>query len=134
VAYQPQGGTTGGTQPAWSGPSPISGSYLLLGNIVNFNIDLDFDTITNFGTGQYFLTLPFPATHNQLFSDGCLHDISTSRQYRIAGHVVAGSDRLDLWYTASNGRDEPFTSTAPVQLSTADNYHISGSYEIEPQN
>lgn len=134
VAYAPGGGTTGGTQPAWSGPTPITGSYLMLGNIVNFNIDVDFDNITNFGTGHYFLTLPFPATHNQLFSDGCLHDISTSRQYRIAGHVVAGSDILDLWYTASNGRDEPFTSSAPVNLSTADNYHISGSYEIEPQN
>jgi hypothetical protein len=99
----------------------------------HFQIDVDMDNITNFGTGQYYVDLPFDADFSYQFSDGCLHDVSTSRDYPIFGHVVAGERRLYLKSIDAQGNTAyniPFTSTVPFTLSTADNFHIAGTYEI----
>jgi hypothetical protein len=101
-----------------------------MGNIVHFAIDVDMDNITNFGTGQYYIGLPLAAKRNYIFRDGCIHDISTNRQYSISGHVLAGSTQLYLFSTASNGQDVPFEHNVPFTLATADNFHIAGTYEI----
>ena len=130
VPYSPPGGTTG-TQPTFTGDPLFTGSYTRWGNIVHFAFDVDFDNITNFGTGQYFMTLPFPTKENYHFSDGCYHDISANDQYAIMGHVVAGSSQMFLFSTASNGRQVPFTHNVPVTLAVADNFHIAGTYEIQ---
>jgi hypothetical protein len=129
IPFTVEGGTLG-TQPTFTGAPLFTGSYTKLGNLVHFQLDVDMDNITSFGTGQYYVTLPFPAEHNYQFSDGCLHDISASDQYSVMGHVVAGSSELRLLSVASNGRHVPFTHTVPVTLSTADNFHLAGTYEI----
>jgi hypothetical protein len=131
VDFVPAGGTTG-TQPTFNGPPLFTGTYTKIGNIVHFAIDVDMDNITNFGTGQYYMDLPFKAKRNYLLSDGCLHDISTGDEYAILGHINAGSNRLTLLATASNGRQVPFEHNVPVTLSTADNFHIAGTIEIQP--
>jgi hypothetical protein len=130
IPFTVQGGTLG-TQPTFTGAPLFTGSYTKWGNLCHFQVDVDMDNITNFGTGQYYITLPFPAEFNYQFSDGCLHDISASDQYSIMGHVVAGSNQLRLLSVASNAKHVPFTHTVPVNLSTADNFHIAGTYEIE---
>ncbi len=130
VSFTVQGGTLG-TQPTFTGAPLFTGSYTKLGSLCHFQIDVDMDNITSFGTGQYYVNLPFTAEHNYLFSDGCLHDISASDQYAILGHVVAGSNQLRLLSVASNGRHVPFEHNVPVTLSTADNFHIAGTYEIQ---
>jgi len=130
--YQPSGGTDG-TQPTWTG-NPITGSFNRFGNMVHFNIFVDFTTITSFGTGRYFLTLPYPSLHEIKFADGCLHDPSTGREYQMRGSVLADSDVLQLSTTGISGQtvfDANFTSTAPVTLTTEDYFHIAGTYEIE---
>ncbi len=131
VDFVPAGGTTG-TQPTFNGPPLFTGTYTKIGNIVHFAIDVDMDNITNFGSGQYYMDLPFKAKRNYLLSDGCLHDISTGDEYAILGHINAGSNRLTLLATASNGRQVPFEHNVPVTLSTADNFHIAGTIEIQP--
>jgi hypothetical protein len=128
-----EGGTLG-TQPTFEGAPLFTGSYAKLGPAVHFRIDVDFDNITDFGTGQYYLNLPFAAEHNYHFSDGCLHDISTGDQYAVMGHVTAGSSQLTLFSTASNGRQVPFTHNVPVTLTVADNFHIAGTYTMEENN
>jgi hypothetical protein len=130
VPFAVQGGTLG-TQPTFSSDPLFTGSYTKLGNLVHFQVDVDMDNITSFGTGQYFINLPFPAEHNYQFSDGCLHDFSTGDQYSIMGHVVAGANQLRLLSVASNGRHVPFTASVPVNLATTDNFHLAGTYEIE---
>lgn len=130
--YQPSAGTSG-TQPTWTG-TPITGSFNRFGNMVHFSILVDFDTITSFGTGQYFVTLPYPARVAYQFRDGCLHDVSAGNEYHISGHVNADSDILQLNSSDKVGstiQDVDFTSTVPVTLTTADSFHISGTYEIE---
>lgn len=130
VSYQPEGGTLG-TQPTFTGAPLITGNFILLGNLCHFSIDVDMDNITSFGTGQYFLTLPFTSSRNYILRDGCVHDFSTDRQYSIAGHIIAGADQMELFSTSSNGQDVAFTSSVPFSLATADNFHIAGTYVIQ---
>ena len=125
-----EGGTTGdgAVQPTFNGDPLFSGAWTRLGDLVFFNIDVDMDNITSFGSGQYYVKLPFPSQYNYLLSDGCIHDISTGDEYAILGHVSAGSDILTLLTTTSNSKQNPFTHNVPFTLNIADNFHISGSY------
>lgn len=131
--WEIEGGTTGAgaVQPTFDGAPLFTGSWYKIGNLIHFAIDLDMDNITSFGSGQHYVKLPFPAGRNYLMSDGCLHDISTGDEYAILGHVVAGSDILTLLTTTSNGRQNPFTPSVPVNLNVADNFHISGTYVLD---
>jgi len=132
VAFQPLGGTDG-TQPTFSGPA-ITGTYNRFGNMVHFSLIVEFANITNFGTGQYYMTLPYAAKVAYIFRDGCLHHGSGSTQFHITGHVGAGVNTLYLYYSdkvASGVQDVAFTSTSPVTLTTAGRFHIAGTYEID---
>jgi hypothetical protein len=132
VPFTVVGGTLG-TQPTFTGAPLFTGSYTKIGNLCHFQIDIDMDNITSFGTGEYYVDLPFNASHPYQFRDGCLHDISTGRNYSISGHVAVGQKRLYLFTTDSQGNrafDAAFTSTVPVTLAIADNFHIAGTYEI----
>jgi len=131
VAYQPQGGTIGGTQPTFDGDPLITGSYTKIGNLCFFQIDVQFSNITDFGTGQYYLTLPFDSEHQQTMRQGCIEDASTGRKYAISGHVEANDNVLALFGLASNGLDEDFTKSTPLQLEMADSFHVAGTYEIK---
>lgn len=124
-------GGTDGTQPTFSSDPLFTGEYTLIDGICFFAIEVDFDNITSFGTGQYYVKLPRPTARNILLSDGCLHDISTGDEYSILGHAVAGSDTLTLLSVASNGKQVPFTNSVPVNLNVADNFHIAGTYQIQ---
>jgi len=131
--FEVAGGTLG-TQPTFNGAPLFTGSYVRTGPMVHFRIDVDFDNITSFGTGQYYLDLPFPAKHNYEFTAGCLHDISATRDYPMTGHVYAGESRMLLKSLDASGNSVfavPFTATSPVTLAVADNFHISGDYISE---
>ena len=88
------------------------------------------DNITSFGTGQYYLTLPFESKYAYHIRDGCLHDIGGEDQFAISGHVLPGSDQLLLFFQQAAAQDEPFTYKDPVVLQTNDNFHIAGTYII----
>lgn len=122
-----QGGTTG-TQPTFNGAPLFDASYLLSGSIVHFRISVLMTNITNFGTGQYYMTLPFNAKYDYYFRGGILTDFSTSKKYSISGHVSAGSNMMYMHTTASNGDEANFTSSVPFNLAVADDFHIWGEY------
>jgi len=121
-------GGTSGTQPTFNGPPMFYGNYVKVGNLVYVDIQIDMDNILTFGTGQYFVELPFESKFATQMRDGCVHDISTGRQYSIGGHVDANSKVLELNYIGTNGRDESFEHDKPFVLETIDNFHISGMY------
>jgi hypothetical protein len=125
-----EGGSLG-TQPTFSGTPLFIGTFTLLDTICHFSLDVDMDNITSFGSGQYYMTLPFAAKRNYIFRDGCVHDISSGKQYSVSGHVVAGSDQLLLYSTSSNGQDVEFTHNTPFNLATDDNFHLAATYEIQ---
>jgi hypothetical protein len=127
TSFTVNGGTLG-TQPTFNGAPLFSGSYVKTGPMVHFQVQVDMDNITNFGTGQYFIDLPFPSKYGYQVRSGCLHDISTDKQYAIGGHVFEGQSQLTLTFTNSSGQDEAFDHKSPVTLNVADNFHISGTY------
>lgn len=130
VPFSVAGGTSG-TQPTFTGAPLFTGSYVRNGSQVHFQIQVDMDNITGFGTGQYYVELPFTSKYGYKFRDGCLHDTSTGREYAIGGHVAAGSKVLQLFSTdtqSSKVFDIAFTYNDPVTLATADNFHIAGTY------
>ena len=130
------GGGTDGTQPTFTGDPLFSGHFVVLGHTVFFDVQIDFDNITSFGTGQYYVTLPFASKYGTMIRNGCLHDNDTGFQYHISGHVDAGSNELQLFTTDVQGnrlRDYQFTFEEPVTLTTADNFHISGTYIVDEE-
>ena len=132
TTYQPSGGTDG-TQPVF-GSTDITGTFNRIGNLVFFSIGVDFTGVTSFGTGQYYVTLPYPSQTEIKFAGGCLHEDSTGREYQIRADVSAGQDVLTLSTTDQQGNrifDAPFTYNQPVTLTTSDRFHIAGTYEIE---
>jgi hypothetical protein len=130
TSFTVNGGTLG-TQPTFNGAPLFSGTYVKTGPMVHFQVQVDMDNITNFGTGQYFIDLPFPSKYGYQVRSGCLHDISTDKQYAIGGHVFEGQSQLTLTFTNSSGQDEAFDHNSPVTLNVADNFHISGTYISE---
>jgi hypothetical protein len=127
--FEVQGGTIGGTQPTFNGSPLFTGTYVKVGSLVHFEIQVDMDNITSFGTGQYYLTLPFPARVGYIFRDGCLHH--NGNTFHISGHVYAGSNELRLFSSdkvSSGVQDVPFVYNFPVIITAADNFHIAGSY------
>jgi hypothetical protein len=129
ISFTVNGGTLE-TQPTFDGAPLFSGTYVKTGPMVHFQVQVDMNNILTFGTGQYFIDLPFPAKYGYQFTSGCLHDISSGKQYAIGGHVYAGQLQMVLTFTNSAGQDDPFDYNSPVVLSTADNFHIAGIYII----
>lgn len=128
VSYTVGGGTTGGTQPTFNGAPMFYASYVKVGKLVHFRVNVLFTNITNFGTGQYYVTLPFSAKYDHYMRDGQVDDNSQNKKYSISGHTAAGSNVVLLYSTSSSGNEVPFTSSVPFNLATADDFHISGTY------
>lgn len=135
TSYTVQGGTTG-TQPTFDGDPLFNGSFVQLGDLVFFNIEVDFDNITSFGTGQYYVSLPVQTKYELTIRNGSLHDFSNSnRSYHITGEAEAGSNLLYLYTTDIDGQrlyDFPFSDGEPFNLDQADHFHISGSFIFQP--
>ena len=128
-------GGTAGTQPTFSGDPLFTGHYVRAGDLVYFDVQVDFDNITSFGTGQYFVSMPFACLEAVMIRNGCLHDDDTGTQYHISGHANKGTSTLQLFTTDVSGQrlnDFPFEQGEPVTLATSDNFHISGSFIAEP--
>jgi hypothetical protein len=119
-------------QPTFNGDPLFTGNWSRIGELCNFAIQVDMDNITSFGTGQYFVELPFNADDEDVFAGGHLHDDNTGDFYSILGHVFAGTNLMTLWSVASNGRQVPFTNGVPITLGAADSFTINGTFHIEP--
>lgn len=117
-----------GTAPTFDGAPMFTGSYVKNGPLVSFQIQVEFDNITSFGTGQYYVDLPFASKYAYQFRNGCIHDYSTGNQWAITGHVAAGQSRMLLFFTAGSGQDEVFDFNSPFTLDHPDNFHIAGNY------
>jgi hypothetical protein len=125
--------------PVWSGDgltftgTPATGSYIKIGNFIILQIDVVFTTVTNFGTGQYYLTLPFaPKYHTDVYG-GSVHDITNQGidHYSLKGHLAPSSTTFSLWDMASASQDEPMDHNTPFNLAQADRFHMSFSYICE---
>jgi hypothetical protein len=126
TSFVVNGGTLG-TQPTFNGDPLFAGSYVKVGDLVTVEINVEMTNITSFGTGQYFLDLPFP-TKQDISFNGVLHDVSANHYYSMTGIAEAGEDRVLLHYTGSNGQLKPFQQGDPRTLQTVDHFSLHGTY------
>jgi hypothetical protein len=113
-------------------PNGATGNYFRVGKIAFVNVTVPFANTTNFGTGQYSLTLPFAAEkHTDVFG-GSIHNTgSPTTFYSIKGHIEPGSNLMSIWYISGTSLDEPFTHSSPITLNTTDLFHMSFMYEVD---
>ena len=125
--------------PTWSGTglaftgTPATGSYIKIGNFVQVQISVDFDNVSNFGTGQYSLTLPLPSKYHTDVYGGSVHDTVNQGvdHYSLKGHLSDGSSTFTIWNIKSSAADEAFDHNSPINLTTEDLFHMSFSYICE---
>lgn len=125
--------------PVWSGTgltftgTPATGSYIKIGNFISVQINVSFATVTNFGTGQYSLTLPFASKYHTDVFAGSVHKIQPSgtEHYSLKGHLAAASNIMTLWDISGSGKDEPFDHNSPFILETDELFHMYLTYISE---
>lgn len=125
--------------PVWSGTdlsytgTPTTGSYIKIGNLVQVQIDVLFTDVTNFGTGQYSLTLPFASKYHTDVYGGSIHNITNQGidHYSLKAHLSPTSSTMTIWNIGSSAQDQPFDHNSPFVLTTTDRFHMSFSYICE---
>ena len=127
VSYTP---TWSGTGLAFTG-TPAVGQYSRVGKMITFYILVSCTNVTNFGTGNYSLTLPagLPSQMHAVIPGG-LHDTSSNNHLNLLGDLEPASTSIQLYYPTSNGVNDRFDHNSPITLATADYFYISGTYFI----
>ena len=130
VPVVPFTSTWTGTGLAYTG-TPAVGQYSRVGKMITFYILVTLTNVTNFGTGDYSLTLPtgLPSQMHAVINGG-LHDTSTNNHLNLLGDLAPASTAIELYYPTSNGVNNKFDHNSPLTLETADYFYISGTYFI----
>lgn len=121
--------------PTWSGTgltytgSPASGTYIRIGKMIFYNIQVACTTVTNFGTGQYSITLPTGLNPQTSFQHiGGLH--KNADHFTLLADLGAASNTITLYHPTANGAQDIFSHNKPTVLTTAVTWYISGTYFI----
>ena len=117
-----------GTGLTYTG-SPATGYYSRVGKMIFFTIRVNCTNVTNFGTGNYSLTLPSgltPSVHNLV--TGGIHDTSTGDHLLVYLDVVPSTTTAELYYSQSNGTMQDMDYNHPLLLTTADYFYFNGMY------
>ena len=104
--------------------SPISTTVFAIDSLRVVQIVGDFSTVTNFGSGQLYFTLPFTCAVENDGSSGHVHDASKVNRYLIVGECEAGSSRMELFYIDTKSQIQDLTPTSLVTLDTGDSFTL----------
>lgn len=126
---------TGSTYPTYES------YYVKNGQMVTFNISVNLSTVTNFGTGQFKLELPFvpiPTAANHFTAWGWVNpalpaDELNGHKQLVADHLL-GSKTLDLhWLKETTASPKPVIESIlsqgnPVTFTTESVLYVNGTY------
>lgn len=116
----------GATGLAYTG-NPAIGHYSRVGQMIFYSINVSCTNVTNFGTGQYTLTLPSGLNPGYGFQHiGGLH--KNTSHYTLLADLEAGSNSIVLYHPTSNGGQDIFSYNKPTTLTTASTFYVSGTY------
>ncbi len=142
VRFSPTFSATGLTFTGSNTTYPTYNSYYVkAGQMVTFWIAIDMTTVTNFGTGQFKVNLPFAplATAANHFSawawvNPALPPDDLNGHIQMVADNLAGSQTLDLhWLLAATSNPKPVIESilsqgTPVTFTTASKIYINGTY------
>lgn len=115
--------------------------YVKFGQLVSFNIKIEMTTVTNFGTGQFKVDLPFtpiPTAANHFSCWGWVNPAIPADE--LNGHVqmvadhLSNSQTLDLhWLKETTANPKPLIESQlsqgnPVTFTTASIMYVNGTY------
>ena len=146
IRWSPLFQATGLTFTGTNGTYPTYEShYVRYGQLVTFNIKVKLTTVTNFGTGQFKVDLPFepiPTAANH-FSAWAWVDPSQPAD-ELNGHIqlvadhIPGSQTLGLhWLKETTASPKPVIESllvqgTPVTFTTASEMYVNGTYICKP--
>jgi hypothetical protein len=121
-----------GTGTTFTG-DPASGEYLEYGDSVSFALSINFAEFSNFGTGQYSITLPeLPSTSTATYySFSGILDANGTNRYEIVAYSPTGGAVLSLFFKGAGSILTPLTGAVPATLTTASFISITGTYISE---
>jgi hypothetical protein len=142
VRFSPTFSATGMTFTGSNSTYPTYNSYYVkAGQMVTFWIAIDMTTVTNFGTGQFKVNLPFAplATAANHFSawawvNPALPPDDLNGHIQMVADNLPGSQTLDLhWLLAATSSPKPVIESTlsqgtPVTFTTASKMYINGTY------
>ena len=142
IRYTPNFSATGLTFTGSGSSYPTYNSYYVkAGQLVSFNIKCVMTTVTNFGTGQFKLELPYapiPTAANH-FSAWCWVNPAQPAD-ELNGHIqlladhLPGGTVLDLhWLKETTASPKPLIESlwsqgTPITLTTASILYVNGTY------
>lgn len=142
IRWSPTFQATGLTFTGSGSTYPTYNSYYVRhSQLVTFNIAIDLTTVTNFGTGQLKVDLPFapiPTAANHFSAWSWVNPALPADE--LNGHIqmvadhLAGSQTLDLhWLLATTSNPKPIIESlavqgTPVTYTTASKIYINGTY------
>lgn len=141
VRYSPTFSATGMTFTGTNSTYPTYNSYYVkTGQLVSFVIKVDLDTVTNFGTGQYKLQLPFtPLVGFNHFSGWVWRDPAVPAD--DSNHIILNADTsgvtdiLDLHFLVlAPANPKPVIENILTQgasgydLTTSSKIYVNGTY------
>lgn len=141
VRYTPAFTATGLTYTGTGASHPCYNSYYTkVGSMVSFYIEINPTTVTNFGTGQYFLELPFMPHGTMMNHFTGWVNVDPTQNPDNAGHVIlnidhlVGTKTLDMHYIKQAGgahtpiMEAIFKQGTPVTLTTSSRIYVNGTY------
>ena len=135
--FQATGLTFTGTNSTYP---TVNSVYVKQGHVVTFWIEINLSTVTNFGTGQYKVDLPFPPHQGTMNHFPAWSWVDPTVNPDMAEHVIlqadhtAGNQTLDLhWTGLATPNPKPvveniFKQGSPVTLTTASKIYVNGTY------
>jgi hypothetical protein len=145
VRFSPVFQATGLTFTGSGATYPTYNSYYVkAGQLVTFWIAVDFTTVTNFGTGQFKVELPFApiSTASNHFSAWCWINPALPPD-ELNGHIqlvadhLPGVQTLDIhWLQSTTAAPKPVIEVIlsqgnPVTFTTASKLYVNGTYITE---
>jgi hypothetical protein len=145
VRWSPVFQATGMTFTGTDATYPSYNSYFVkAGQLVTFWIHIDLTTVTNFGTGQYKVDLPFQpidSTSNHfngwVWVNPALPPDDLNGHIQIVADHIPGSQTLDFhWLQATTSNPKPIIESTlsqgnPVTFTTASKMYVNGTYITE---
>jgi hypothetical protein len=122
--------------PTWSGTgltftgTPATGTYIRIGDLVQVSLSVVCTNVTNFGTGQYSLTLPVGALNSPMVRGTLTIGADV---YNLLGIASPSSTTMTLWYWAGNPSVATlFDHNSPGNMTTGTTFNLYGSYIAAP--
>ena len=106
--------------------NPVTIEVQRVGKMITANAIIDFTNVTNFGTGQIYITIPagIPTRAHDLAASGYLVDGGTT--YSIFATLGASASQMYLWHPTSNGGSDTVTHNKPTTLDATSVINITG--------